>query len=48
MSDAEVALELTKLVLQKEEPAYATAEKPREFVLALYAECAKAVRMKGA
>jgi hypothetical protein len=44
MSDAEVALELLKLVLEKEQTEFATAKSHREFLFSLYRECLAAVR----
>lgn len=44
MSDAEVAFELTKLVLQKDELSLVNAEKKQEHILSLYAKCLATVR----
>ena len=47
MTDAEVALEIMKIILQSERTTFSHTEKRREYVLALYAECVNAVRAKG-
>jgi len=44
MTDAEVALELAKLVLKADEISLASAEKKQEHVLSLYAKCLATVR----
>lgn len=44
MTDAEVALELTKLVLTADEISLANAENKQEHVLSLYAKCLATVR----
>lgn len=43
MSDSEVSLELTKLIIQAEGAKIATMD-PREYVLTLFRECARIVR----
>ena len=43
MTDAEVALELTKLVLKEDEISLKTAKDKKEFVISVYRECHAAV-----
>ena len=46
MSEHEVAFELLKLVLAKEQSAYATAKSHREYLFQLYRECLAVARGK--
>lgn len=46
MNDCEVALELLKLVLAKEQTEYATAKNHREHLFQLYRECLAVVQGK--
>lgn len=44
MTDVEVALELTKIVLKEDELSLKQSKTPKDFVLSVYRECLSEVR----